>query len=45
MTYTQQEEHFDSIMIGAGPTEPRHWIDSHILARMAAVAPAELMLG
>ena len=32
-------------LIGAGSTGPRHWIDSHILERMAALAPAELMLG
>ena len=44
-TYTELEEHFDSIMIGARPTEPRHWIDSHILARMAATVPAESILG
>ena len=44
-TYTQLEEHFDIIMIDAGSTGPRHWIDSHILERMAALAPAELMLG
>ena len=44
-TYTQQKEYFDSIMIGVGPTESRHWIDSHILVRMAAMVPADLILG
>ena len=32
-------------MIGAEPTEPRHWIDPRILALMATVVPAELILG